>query len=56
MNYFLCDLILNQKEGIKFYKNIIIKGEPMYGEQVFGRGGDMQNIAELKVLSRVMNH
>jgi hypothetical protein len=57
MNYFPCVPILNQKEeGMKLDEDIIIISESMNGEQIFGRSGDMQNIAESKILSRVMNH
>ena len=51
------DLILNQKEeGVKLDKNTIIKSESVDGKKVFGGVWNMENIAEMEILSRVMNY
>jgi hypothetical protein len=51
------DLILDEKEeGVKFDKDTIIICEPMNGEQIFRSVRNMQNIAKMKISSRVTNY
>jgi hypothetical protein len=63
MNYFPCDLILNQKiERIKLCENyviickVVIICKAMNGEKIFGSMRYMEDIAKMKILNRVTNY
>ena len=50
-------LVLDQKEErMKFNEDTIIIGKAMYRQEIFGSIGNMQDIAKMKILSRVMNN
>jgi hypothetical protein len=56
MYVFSCDLILNQKEEwVKLYEDTIIICEAMDGEYVFRCVRDMEDIAKMKILSRLQS-
>jgi hypothetical protein len=57
MNYFLGDLILNQKEErMKFYKHSITICEAMNGEEILRCIWNIKDIAEMEISSMVMNY